>query len=55
VCNDGVALIAGKVKGFKTKVLELIPEIRYDHCFTRCEVIVARLYLPFLRVCWRNL
>jgi hypothetical protein len=43
ICTDGAAWMTGKVKGFKAKVREVNPEIRFDHCFLRREVIVAKM------------
>jgi hypothetical protein len=33
----------GKVKGFKAKVRDVNPKIRFDHCFLHREAIVAKM------------
>jgi hypothetical protein len=33
VCADGAVIDDGEVKGFKSIVLSLNPEIRFDYCF----------------------
>jgi hypothetical protein len=35
--------VTGKVKGFKAKVREVNPEIRFYHCFLHREAIVAKM------------
>jgi hypothetical protein len=37
--------MTGKVKGFKPKVREVNPEIRFDHCFLHREEILAKMLL----------
>jgi hypothetical protein len=47
ICTDGATSMTGKVKGLKTKVHEVNPEIRFDHCFLHREAIFAKM-LPVL-------
>lgn len=42
VCLDGASLLAGKVRGFVAKVLEVNPGTRFDHCLNDREAIVAK-------------
>jgi hypothetical protein len=35
--------MTGKARGFKAKVREVNPEIRFDHCFLHREAIVAKM------------
>jgi hypothetical protein len=51
ICIDGAASMTGKVKGFKAKVREVNPEIKFDHCFLHRKVIVAKMLpVPFQSV-----
>jgi hypothetical protein len=42
ICTDGATSMTGKMKGFKAKVREVNPEIRFDHCYLHREAIVAK-------------
>jgi hypothetical protein len=50
ICTDGSASMTGKVKGFKPKVREVNPEIRFDHRFLHREAIVAEMLAVFLKL-----
>jgi hypothetical protein len=44
MCTDGAASMTGKVKGFKAKVHEVNPEIRFDHCFLHQKRLLLKYY-----------
>jgi predicted GTPase len=43
ICTDGAASMTEKVKGFKARVREVNPEIRFDHCSLHREAIFAKM------------